>query len=134
MAGTSHRTLTIRPSWYCGAGLPSTRVCRGPPSSDLRSISLTRGGAARRAETFQPIDSGRRAISATVAPRSPRPGDSSEIASSTLVLPAPFGPKSATGRESEVIRVARCERKCDRVSEVIERPGKPVQTRIGITT
>ena len=38
----------------------------------------------------------RRAISARLAPRRPRPGESSDTASSTLVLPAPFSPVRMT--------------------------------------
>jgi hypothetical protein len=36
------------------------------------------------------------ATSSSVARRSPRPGEKNEIASSRLVLPAPFGPVSTT--------------------------------------
>jgi hypothetical protein len=48
-------------------------------------------------------------------PAQARPGDRSETASIRLVLPAPLGPKSATGRPSRSSRVRRWLRKCDRV-------------------
>ena len=43
-----------------------------------------------------------KATSSSVARRRPRPGASNEIASSRLVLPAPFGPTSTTGRCADV--------------------------------
>ena len=49
-----------------------------------------------RAATEKPPPPPVRAISGRVAPLSPRPGESSETASSTLVLPAPFSPVSTT--------------------------------------
>ena len=83
--------------------------------------------------TFQPIRSGVRAISSLVAPRSPRPGESSETASIRLVLPAPFGPKTATGRgvEREPVRAVRAE---VREAEAGDGERGQRQTRIGITT
>ena len=60
------------------------------------------------AATAHSASLGRRTACATcspsLAPRRPRPGDRSEIASSTLVLPAPLGPASTTGRPLTAIR------------------------------
>ena len=51
------------------------------------------------AATAQPADVPRRVTSSKAVRRKPRPGVSSEIASSRLVLPAPFAPVSATSCE-----------------------------------
>jgi hypothetical protein len=75
---------------------------------------VVEAGTGEVARTFQPMASGRRMISSAVARRRPLPGDRSETASIRLVLPAPLGPKSATGRPSRSSRVRRWLRKCDR--------------------
>ena len=57
------------------------------------------GPARRRAARAGRV---RRSISPSRAPRRPRPGARNDIASSRLVLPAPLGPVSTTGRGVEV--------------------------------
>ncbi len=58
------------------------------------------------AETAQEPSPSAKATSSSVARRRPRPGARKEIASIRLVLPAPFGPTSTTGR-SPTLEAAR---------------------------
>ena len=91
IAGVSQSTRATPPSAACVAALPSISTGR-PAASDRVATSCAPSGAASSAATFQPIRPGARASSSLAAPRSPRPGDSSDTASIRLVLPAPFGP------------------------------------------
>src|SRR6056297_2288568 len=122
MDGISHNTRAMRPRAVWLADLPSIRNWRGWPSSDQISISWSWCRECRIPVTFQPRDSGRRAMSCAAARRKPRPGENSETASRILVLPAPLGPWMATGRASRSSRADLCERKCDRVRDVRCRP------------
>ena len=99
IAGVSQSTRATAPRAVCGAGLPSISTCR-PAPSDQVATSWPSPRPSSAAATFQPMLSGVRAISSAAAPRRPRPGESSDTASIRLVLPAPFGPKTATGRPS----------------------------------
>ena len=89
--------------------LAQRRRCRRSARSGARArrrwarpvrISTAPPGASRRAMTDQGPAPPLRSISPRRARRRPRPGARNEIASSRLVLPAPFGPVSTTGRGS----------------------------------
>ena len=107
-AGVSQISCTISPrsAELCAAD-PFSRTCREAdavvrPVPISCSVSPRATVAATAHSVSSPIllpigDGPLRVCSASLAPRRPRPGDSSEIASSTLVLPAPFGPASTTG-------------------------------------
>ncbi len=69
----------------CAMRRAASRGSRRPPSPPVTAAELLSSIA------------GRRSISVSFAPRSPRPGARNETASSRLVLPAPFGPVSTTG-------------------------------------
>ena len=88
--------------------LPSISTRRAGTRTRSRRCAAPSGDQLRG--TFQPAASGTRASSSLAAPRSPRPGESSDTASTRLVLPAPFGPNTATGRASSSSRVRPCER------------------------
>ena len=131
IAGVSHSTRTTRPSPACGEGLPS--ISTEPPRALAPGRDLMR--PVRRGQRggnlpADPLRGPRQLLAA--APRKPRPGESSEIASIRLVLPAPFGPKIATGRPSNPSSTARCERNCasrSRVSSTSVRPASASRHR-----
>ena len=105
ICGVSQTALawTASSAWLRGA-CPSRRNTRrsggpfvvGPSGGDPVPMSTGSAAPAKRPATAQvPVaPSPRRASSAMRAPRMPRPGTRSEIASSRLVLPLPFGPVS----------------------------------------
>ena len=106
ICGVSHAIATRAAisAWLRGAA-PSSRNTRrsaGPSGGVPVPISIAPAAVSNRAATPQrPVAaSSRRAKSAFRAPRSPRPGESSEIASSRLVLPDPFGPNNTFTRAS----------------------------------
>ena len=77
--------------------------------SELRALLMAQPRAAghpRLAAAAQSAPSWEtgplRTCSESLAPRKPRPGESSEMASRTLVLPAPLGPASTTGAASVI--------------------------------
>ena len=81
-----------------GAGNVQVVIQRSEKGLDsrMRLGFRRRCGVARRlCEACKPFVDARK--------RSPRPGESSEIASRRLVLPAPFGPASTTGAPSVAI-------------------------------
>ena len=88
---------------------PDRGRCRSAPRREAcRDASRrrpSRGCDARRG--FAGASGTRRSISLSRALRSPRPGARNDIASSRLVLPAPFGPVSTTGRPSSSSRRPR---------------------------
>ena len=116
MDGINHNTRAMRPSAVCGCGLavnahlPRSAVFR--PCFDF--VNLMQGRATHpTASSPAPRDGG--SCPRADDRRKPRPGDNSDTASRMLVLPAPFGPKIATGRASSVILASLWDRKCDRV-------------------
>ncbi len=106
MSGVSQSALTWSASavWPRAAS-PLIRTTRRSPSGS-RPVPMSTGpaGVSTVAATPHPGSSPWRSISASLARRNPRPGASSETASRRLVLPAPFGPTSTTGRASGVSR------------------------------
>ena len=105
------------PSAVWLAALPSISTRRPAPS--LQVAASWRAVGRRDAGRHLPADRlGAAGELVAGAPRRPRPGERSETASIRLVLPAPFGPKTATGRPSNSSRAPRCERKCERASRV----------------
>jgi hypothetical protein len=77
-----HLRVTVMSS-LVGASMPVPSVAR--PSAPSTSAAIAQ----------EPSPS-MKATSVSVARRSPRPGARNEIASTRLVLPAPFGPTSTT--------------------------------------
>ena len=68
----------------------------------VATVAATAQPGLRRRSTVA-----RRSISLSRALRRPRPGDRNDIASSRLVLPAPFGPVSTTGAGDRAIEPGR---------------------------
>ncbi len=107
IAGVSQIICTMSPrSAELAAATPFRRTCRrSPPFGPERKSGADFVGLCRRAQPWPPRPTALRCaptgLCGCVRPASrrasPRPGDRSEIASSTLVLPAPLGPASTTG-------------------------------------
>ena len=98
MAGTSQIAASASESAAWLAGAPSictSRRSRGPASRPV-AIAKRPPGPSTMALSDQAAagkpssEPSRRSTSASLAPRRPRPGTRNEIASSRLVLPAPF--------------------------------------------
>ena len=138
-----------RRSARSGPARPAVPPCRrSAPAARRRDRRRSRPRAHGRATvssaaTFQPSASGRRDSSSAAARRSPRPGERSETASRMFVLPAPFGPKIATGRPSSSSRVGGANGNATAAGGrgsvrpwSLPPPGRVWrgQTRIGITT
>ena len=106
MAGTSHTTRrwpANATAEDCGSrSIRNRRDGSPPPDSAMPVPRVARPRApSTSAETAHGAGEGAATSPAKVmswsrARRRPRPGDNNEIASSTLVLPAPLGPVRAT--------------------------------------
>ena len=83
------RRKTRRSRWRPSGGVPVPMSHGSPCAVANRPATRPAAGGRRR-----------RARSAIRAPRRPRPGTSSETASSRLVLPLPFGPNSTAMRRA----------------------------------
>jgi hypothetical protein len=94
IAGVSHSTDSHSLRLLTAAGAPLIRTCRR--SGAAASVPVPISISPRRAATPNPPGPSFRAISASEAPRKPRPGVRSDTASSMLVLPAPLSPDSRT--------------------------------------
>jgi hypothetical protein len=91
---SSHSTDNHSLSELTEAGTPLTRTWRR--SGFSAAVPVPMSTSFSRAAIAKPPLPPTRAMSERAAPRSPRPGVSSDTASSTLVLPAPFSPNSRT--------------------------------------
>ena len=107
ICGVNHTALTYsaRTDWLL-AGAPEIRTTRFS-SSAIRPVPISMGPwmvSTVAATAHPPVASDRpvglMSISDSRACRKPRPGDRNEIASSKLVLPAPFEPVAITGTGS----------------------------------
>jgi len=105
---------------------PGRSVATPVPSCTASPLpSVPRGPQSSTALTEKPPGPSAIPISANGARRSPRPGASSDSASSTLVLPAPFSPTSRLRRALPSRRLVAWLRKLERVirSSAIGSPG-----------
>ena len=94
IAGVSHRTDSHSHSELTEAGAPLIRTWRRSGAAACVPVPISYvAQPGRDREPARPV---LRAMSAERRPRSPRPGLSSDTASSMLVLPAPFSPDSRT--------------------------------------
>ena len=99
IAGVSHRIVTHSASAVPAAGAPWIRSSRRSGADACAPVAMSTSSPNVAATPNPPgpaPSSPRRAICPNGARRRPRPGASSDTASSTLVLPAPFSPVSTT--------------------------------------
>ena len=113
IAGVSQATASHSPSATALVSAPLTWTRRRPGFSALVPVPITTRSPSSALTAKAPIPPS--ALSPSAARRRPRPGASSESASSTLVLPAPFSPTSRLSPALPSSRVASWLRKRVRV-------------------